>query len=262
MMKKRLLTMVICYAFLVLMLVTSIPVYAASNQLNIVTTFGTSETSIYGVPNAFTNRFNTISSTVADIYLDRFGITLNFTVPSSGYVISSVADSCRASSTSGNYDSFCQHVSNQYCSNDGPYHCTNSGVIREDVFPLSGISSTPYQMHITATRVCNMNSNKVHGSINGMHYSDKFILIRDTDYSKMNAQTDLTLYTTKYVAKTVAHEIGHAYGVEDHYSSVDDGNPVCIWGYYKDRDDVVDQLKMCLECQMKIMSNASRYNHS
>lgn len=234
---------------------------AASRQLNIITTFDISEIATYSAPNAFNARFDEMTTKVADAYQNNFSITLNFTKPTSNYVISSCAYECRSGPGKGNYDSFCMHVSDQYCSNSGPYHCTNSGTIKEDVLSKTDITSQGYQMHVTAVRVCNV-ANRLHGSINGMWYSDGFIVIRDTDYTKETDVLNPSFCDVIYYAKTVAHEVGHAYGVQDHYSSETDGTANCIWGYNKEDEAVANSLLMCSACRVTIMQNGNNFNHS
>lgn len=260
-MKKKFLALVLSLGFATCVPASSLKTDAASRQLNIISTFGVSETSTYGVPNAFLTRYNKIADKVSDVYWNNFSITLNFTKPSMGYGVTSCAYECRYTSGNGNFDSWCMHVSNPYCKNSGPYHCTNCAVIKNDVFPIPNNDMDGYQMHFTAVKLCNNNSNGTHGSINGMHYPGEFILIRDTDYLH-ESHLYYGDYSVTYVAKTVAHEIGHAYGVQDHYSSPDDGNPYCIWGYYKDKEQVADNLTMCAACRVTIMMNGNRYNQS
>lgn len=259
-MKKRCLSVFLSLGIVACLPASQMKAEAKVRTLNIISTFGISETSTYGVPNAFMNRYNEITEKVAAIYQNNFSITLNFSYPKVGYVVDSVADQCRRTSGNGNYDSFCQHVSNQYCSNSGSYHCTNCGVIKSDVFPSSNITSEGYQMHITAVRLCHQSTSKSHISIDGMHYPSGFIVVRDTDYTKETDVRNPSYCDVVYVSKTVAHEIGHAYGVTDHYSSVTDGNPNCIWGYNRNDPTIAENLTMCSACRIKIARNSAKYN--
>lgn len=261
-MKKRILALILSFCIVPLAFKSSDfeKAEAASKQLNIVTTFDISETATYGVPNAFFSRFDEMTEKVANLYYKKFGIKLNFTKPEYKYVIGTCASECRVN----NYDSFCTHCTNANCSNSGPYHCTNSGVIKADVISKADSVTNAYQMHVAAVRVCNK-SNGNHGSINGMHYSSGFMLIRDTDYTHPYTGPNASYCDVKYYAKTVAHEIGHAYGVKDHYSAPSElgsGWDDCIWGYNKEKDDVVKELKMCMVCKQTIMLNSDKYNQS
>ena len=262
-MKKKLLALILSLGFVTCVPASNMKTDAASRQLNIISTFGISETSTYYVPNAFMARYDKIADKVANVYQNNFSITLNFTKPNLGYVVESCADECRINSGNSNYDSWCLHVSNPYCKNSGPYHCTNRSVIKNDVFPSPNITSEGYQMHFTAVRLCNNNSNGTHGSINGTHFSDGFILIRDTDYTKQTDVLNPSYCDVVYVAKTVAHEIGHAYGVQDHYNvHYGDGRDDCIWGYNKEDSEVAGNLTMCAACRVQIMMNVNKYNQS
>lgn len=251
-MKKRILSLVLSFSMMMLLPVSDTK---AVRQLNVVTTFGISETTIYGVPTAFTTRFSLMTDRVCEAYQNNFSINLNFTKPTTNYVIRSVADACRYDAGKP-YDSICQHISqNYYCSNNGPYHCNNCAVIKDDVFSSANQSQFTLQMHITATKLCHQFSD-THGEVNGMHYSSGFALVRDTDYLREDYASNLEI--TNY-AKTVAHEIGHEFGAIDHYSSVDDGNPYCIWGYYKGTKNVADNLLICSACRVKILQNSNEY---
>lgn len=248
-------------AILSVCILTSVPasrneVSAASRQLNIQTTFGVSETTIYGVPNAFMGRFTQISEKVATAYRNNFSVTINMTKPTTNFVINSVADQCRYNSGGGNYDSICLHVSNDdYCENNGPYHCNNCGVIKSDVH---NTNSNSLQMHITATMLCNQGDTHSNG-LSGMWYSDGFMVVRDKDYLKQGNLTNLTAYEATYVSKSVAHEIGHELGADDHYNGENTSGVNCIWGPNKDTDYVANNLIMCSACRVKILQYSNEY---
>ncbi|MBE6856780.1 MAG: hypothetical protein E7500_05050 [Ruminococcus sp.] len=255
-------------AILSVCILTSVPasrneVSAASKQLNINTSFGVSETSVYGVPNGFTGRFSRIKGNVIGLYREAFGITLNFIVPNSGFVIESVADMCKSDSING-FDSLCDHCSASLCSNEGPFHCTNATVVKEDIFLSANNVRNAVQLHITATSLCAEN-NISHFGINGVCYplsTDQCLIVRDYDYTLVDEPLiNLTQYEVTMAQKTLAHEIGHLYGVEDHYSSIYDGDPNCIWGFNKDNENVASRLMVCSACRETINANANRYNH-
>lgn len=262
-MKKRLLALILscCMVSLVFRSADINHANAASRQLNIITTFDISETATYGVPNAFMSRFDEISNAVAGVYLDRFAITLNFTKPTTNYVVSSCAYECRAST--GNYYEICNHARSANCDNNGTLHHTNIHVIKEDVMPT--LSANAIDMHITAVKLCVVNSDGIHNTLNGVNIADERIIVTDLDYKYQLNMPNPSYCDTYYVAQVVAHEIGHSYDVVDHYyapSEYGSGWDDCIWGYNKVDREVREAMKMCMMCKQTILLNNDKYNHS
>ncbi len=75
--------------------------------------------------------------------------------------------------------------------------------------------------------------------------------------------------------KTFIHEFGHLYRAPDHYGgsapTTDEKNEeanetiyskYCIYGEYKERSSVLENLTICEGCQQAILDNANRYNHN
>lgn len=259
-MKKRLLALILSCCMLALAFKSGYidNAKAASRQLNIITTFDISETATYGVPNAFFSRFDAIATKVADAYRNNFSITLNFTKPTYNYVVSSFAYECRQQYNSY-FNDICGHAINSNCSNSGPLHHTNYHVIKNDVMPT--LSSNAIDMHVTAVKLCRVRNGEHGELIPGVNFGES-IIVRDTDYTIETGVLNPSFCNVVFYARTVAHEIGHSYGVQDHYSSPTDGSPNCIWGYNRSRDDVADNLYMCSACRVTIMQNANKFNHS
>lgn len=73
--------------------------------------------------------------------------------------------------------------------------------------------------------------------------------------------------------KTLIHEFGHHYNVEDHYGgsakSTQEIDPTgelgysrdCIWGENKESDHVIDNYMICDGCRRIIEDNIEKYNH-
>ena len=69
--------------------------------------------------------------------------------------------------------------------------------------------------------------------------------------------------------KTILHEIGHWFHVEDHYggegsSTIEMGegySEYCIYGEKREDPGVLDNMTICDGCQSYIKQNASNYNH-
>lgn len=262
-MKKRLLALILSCCMVPLAFKTDDidNAMAANKQLNVVTTFDISETATYGVPTAFFARFSNTKANVISFYSCIAGININFTVPSTNYVIRSCAYECRYNYGNNNMDSFCLHVSNAYCNNSGPYHCTNCGVIRTDVFAYPR-NNDHIDLCLMAVRLCSVSSSGNHNSLNGIAYTnDLALIVRDTDYTKSyysNNSTDVA-----HASATIIHEIGHLYGVSDHYNTYyGTDRDYCIWGYYHNTFDVASNEEVCDVCKNIIQQNASRFNHS
>ncbi len=212
---------------------------AADRQLNIEVCFGTTETAQYGVPNAFTNRNDRITARVHSVYMAAFNIHLNFSQPDTNYVVSSPADTCRLYN---DFDAFCTHTTNSACMNANPYHCTNASHNVLNLFWDKPTTGRRYLL-ITASKLClgttNSSGQQIHGEALGLNTGfagGESMVVRDYDYVKEeNAHITNWLgnyENTTWVSKTVAHEIGHFYGVEDHYDTIyGDERDYCIWGY-------------------------------
>ncbi len=89
------------------------------------------------------------------------------------------------------------------------------------------------------------------------------MVVRDYDYT-VYEQTWMGNYeNVLWVSKTVAHEIGHLYGVEDHYGVVyGDDRDNCIWGKNKEDESVCESFSMCETCYNTIKNNNGLFNHS
>ncbi len=118
-------------------------------------------------------------------------------------------------------------------------------------------------MYITATRLCSKDGTTHQDNIYGTHYSSNHtMIVRDTDYINQNV-VSLYDYEIYLVCKTVAHEIGHAYGVADHYNTVyGDDRDNCIWGRNKNNPDVYEDLVICDECRQTILANGNKFNYT
>lgn len=265
-MKKRLLAVLVSLgvvtAFSGLLKDEGMSAGAAERTLNLVTTFGTSETSQYGVPSAFIGRFNVVTQEVSDFYSSEFGISVNFSKPASNYVVWSPADTCRRSTTP---DALCSHASNSQCTNTGPYHHTNCGYMLSELYPDGRELVYGLELHFTAVKLCAVESKfGEHIVVNGVtDCNEGTIIVRDMDYTMGNYNVQNWLGDTFHNAGVVAvtaHEIGHLYGIKDHYDASNTKNDMCIWGHYSYTHNVMDQLLICDDCRATIQANARKYN--
>ena len=65
--------------------------------------------------------------------------------------------------------------------------------------------------------------------------------------------------------KTILHEIGHWFGVPDHYQApVDPNGPysdLCIYGTERENTVVLNNMVICEGCIAQIRANASKFQH-
>lgn len=235
---------------------------AVSRELNIRVTMGNTETAQYGVPTAFQGRFNAISGKVFAVYRAMFGLEVNMYLPDTGYVVRSELDTCQAGNypTGTRYDGYCTHTVNSDCAWNGnssdAYHHSNCDVLHDTLYPHP-YSTNYIDMHITAARMC-VYENGQHLKVYGVRYNGcNTILVRDSDHVRISnvGLGDTTHFN--WVTATIIHEIGHIYGVEDHYETpYNDSRDNCIWGYNKDTSAVVSTPIICSDCRQTILSNA------
>ncbi len=238
---------------------------AASRQLNLVVTHGTSMTVQYGVPNAFIARFNSVTTKVRNKYMYNFGISLNFSKPATNYVVTGDGDACRRETNI--FSSLCQHAPSTSCRNSGPYHHTNCEYIKDGVFPRPRPFVNGVEVYMVSHQLCYVADTGYHqDNIFGMTYPGLMtMVVRDYDYSMVSNVNNWMGDTSHidYISKTLAHEIGHLYGIEDHYDIIfgtDRDN--CIWGFNKGDSTVTSGLIMCNACRSVIMENRDWYNMS
>lgn len=62
---------------------------------------------------------------------------------------------------------------------------------------------------------------------------------------------------------TIAHELGHLFGVEDYYNGNWAAGQVneCIWGSERYSTSVSNTLKICNYCKSIINANKNNFNH-
>lgn len=260
-MKKKLLSLLLSLCVL-----TSLPasnVQAANRQLNVILRVGTSEFQIYGVSTYMTQRYDMIDAKVTSFYRAAFNIPLNLTSPAPGNVVTSVADSCKGNTT-GLYDYYCGHCSNNDCSNTGSLHHTNTYVIKNDLYVFPHDSRNAAYVYLTPVKLCAAPSTGHHEIYGITDTANKIMTVRDYDYVLQTEITNMGEYDVTFVCKTLVHEIGHLYGVKDHYNDPDEDkdDANCIWGSNKDKKDVAAGLKICSTCRQTILDNADRYNHT
>ncbi len=158
----------------------------------------------------------------------------------------------------------CNCVVPSECNNLGPYHHTNAAYNLEEIFPNP--LTTRFYLHVTAASLC-WKRESSHYAVEGLnrHTSTKSrMIVFDNDSVKIHNVSNWLGDTNNiiYVTGTIVHELGHAYGVEDHYDiHYFDARDDCLWGYNHDDEDINDHLQMCSVCYSTIRDNTS-VNHS
>lgn len=225
---------------------------------------------------AYQKRFEDYSSkipssmmAIREKYLFDFQILIKYSSINS---ITSWGDYCD-DLTNGNGDSVCPHGDNNSANNASDGLCVNSsysstGNANQDLhhknlynivyrIPFPDVTQNT-MIVFSGHRYCRMSGENHIGRANGLNWCNEgFILVTNFD-SALSER------------KTILHEIGHWYGVLDHYdignapSSVEMGpgyDPNCIYGENKDSSDVIDNMKICDGCRKFIEENSSEFNH-
>ncbi len=216
-------------------------------------------TDIYG------STSSTISQRFVDLFLpclamlqSRFGIALNYT-PS---FASTYADSCPNHPTT-----CCSCRTLCYNSSNGLYHHTNQKKIMDSFSPadpstkfLMVITGNKTCLHDTSSGACLGNGNWgicYHGSTSSFPFPSVRIGVFTADQSSTSYDYRIRL--------TIVHEIGHMYGVPDHYDIdvplLEGQNHKCLWGYNREDDDVLQSFMMCDYCKNIWNNHATEYNH-
>lgn len=262
-------------------------VRADYRRLNIETVIGASEVGVYGIPTSTEKRFPRIKARVSGVYKGCANINVNMYLPSSYFIQWAAADDCKMDSAQNMpYDiyAYCYHcacgsnVNNSctHCSNGGTLHHTNADTNLNALFGSKNTMNCQY-MYITAAKMC-MVYNGRHSGLNGLKQSlSGNLCVVDTDYvDPDNHYRDHGIFVGNgytwglgdyehiyWVSKNAIHEIGHLYGIQDHYfDPATDPYPDCIWGTNRDDYEVVVDNKICPNCLATLKANANRFNHS
>ena len=214
-------------------------------------------TDLYGsASNKISQRLYDLFSPGLNALQNRFGIVLMY----SPQLASTYADSCpKHPTTCCNCRTLC------YNSANGLYHHTNQEKM------MSGFStvnpSTKFLMVITGNKTClhNASTGECRGFGNqGICYfgSNAAFPFPQTRIGIFNADQSSTA-NDNLVTKTIIHEIGHMYGVPDHYNGITHIGQAdnCIWGKNKDTSTVATNLVMCPYCKNIWNNHATEYNH-
>ncbi|MBQ7070721.1 MAG: hypothetical protein IJM87_05515 [Ruminococcus sp.] len=244
---KRLLSF-ICVFILLLTAVPNPKAYASDNNLYVEIYVAKSFIRKNGVP-GFYNTMNNSFNTVKNVYSNTANIDITFHFSFSD-IITTAADECEY--LDGNdYFGFCECSTNYFCSHDYNHHHTYIGTISNQIpTPNTEVKST---MLLTASHLCKHNSSNVHGYVNGVSY-----------YNICKALVSHVANSngTSMLVMDIIHEIGHFYGVQDHYTGSNTGNPYCIWGTNRQTDYVLNNNCICYSCKQTLQTNNNRFNQT
>lgn len=216
-------------------------------------TYGT-----YGLPISFVTRLPNVLSYVQGYY-GYHGASLNFSSFSTATdLITSPAYECACDSS--NYFSTiingCTGVTSSQCAN-GNYHCNHISKF-VGCTPSYNANNTAV-LFLTTSNICVAESGS-HFNVDGAtNPSAMYSLVRDVDYAYYHPED----YPYAYARMIVAHEIGHFFGVADHYGSnaSSDSEPDCVWGSNAYRFDVARSTPACSVCGSTIYKNRNMYKH-
>ncbi len=208
-----------------------------------------------GPPHPWQTRLGEITTNIYGFYKGAFDIevTFNFS-PTNTRIVTSPADTCVGT----NYpdcEDICPCYNDTQCASSSTYHHTNYYRISSSC--LGSKSTTSAEMLLTGHLHCRV-KNGSHGTVRGVCFTanDQLICM---DYCK-KIINNIDYY---YTRKTIIHELGHLYGVADHYGN---GTPAgendnCIWGDNRENDNVLKNMSICTTCYNTIRANRDRYNH-
>ncbi len=152
----------------------------------------------------------------------------------------------------------CYDLCFDYCNDEIIRHHTNQWELMK-TFPESD-TNVSFNMFMTGRKTCDHNADgtcKEGSSRWGICIGDNLIGIFCTYQSG-------TIIDEK-IQEVILHEIGHLYGVPDHYGEDDEILPgmsdSCIYGINKDDSSIINGLKICEYCTHVIDNNVAKYYH-
>lgn len=203
--------------------------------------------------NGFVQRYGESSTRIEDafepvieMYRDRFGIQIILDMQP---IYTSHADLCPS-----RYDEFC--VCDDNCNNlsvfwGGSYHHKNVNKM------LTQVPDPDTSLYINAL----FTGHATCYDINGTHSLGGLLGLSNQLYGgfiicNYGSLNDLI--------KTIAHELGHNYGVSDHYDNdklLPGQSHDCIWGKNRFNEDIMNNLVVCSFCKDILSKNSRTYIH-
>ncbi len=227
----------------------------AASGLNIDAYMDTTYTAIYGVPSSFLDRFPEIIRRTSGYY-NVCGARVNISFSSQKLLRTSARVCAENSSNIENtIRNGCKCYTNSQCEK-GISHHNNAEIFRNSF--SSPTSSNSATWLITATSICGHNGTSgSHHGLNGVAWSERKILTCDYDFKMDEGHPEYDPYA--FATKTAIHEIGHLYGVSDHYTILPDQYPDCVWGSNRNSYEIAKGMKTCPRCNQAIKNNLTKY---
>lgn len=261
---KRLKKLGIVISSAILFNLSSLTVSADANTLNIQVHMAQNQFTVYGLPGSFDRLTNTTAK-VRQFYLSTTGIKLNFDFyTNNNYIHETLLETCSGRSILDMLDMFlgCRHWENTECTNGtismpSIIHHTNA----QNVMNQLPNATTNYAVMLLSPNSYCMNFDTRHSKIYGKTWpSLKELTVSDLDYvydEEYSSKTKLGSYD--FAACVMAHEIGHLYGITDHYY---DENVNCIWGKNREEENIYTKMVVCSNCLKTLRENVGKYNHT
>lgn len=242
---------------------SSLMVSANANTLNIKTFMTENQFVVYGMPGSF-SRLTYTTSKVHGFYLVSSGINVNFEFKTDNeHIRETLLETC----SNGDFLSVflgCRHWDNSECTNGTismpsiKHHTNGFNVMNQ----LPNATTNYAVMLLSPNRGCCQDYK--HIIFEGVCWQTlKELIVGDFDYvyDEYSATTHTAPYD--YVAYNMVHEIGHLYGVKDHYDkSYGESVDNCIWGLNKNDPDIYKNLTVCSRCLQILKNNKSKFNHT
>ncbi|MGN0621977.1 MAG: hypothetical protein ACI4I9_08920 [Porcipelethomonas sp.] len=239
---------------------------AYSNYLNIKVFLASNEFTVYDLPYAYNTRFQMIDSTVNSFFYVVAGINVDLhSGLSNEYIKTTILEDC-SNYNVNRMNLICDHWSNSECNNSSPsmpsikHHTNVYNVMNQ----IPNATSNYAVMLLTPNRLCSRKST-THKNIIGATWSaSNRLIVSDMDYVhfKDYAET-FSKSRTEYGRYNMVHEIGHLFGVGDHYDrSYGEDKDNCIWGINRFDYEIYSKLKICSDCQQTLNANKYKYNHT
>lgn len=209
---------------------------------------------------AVARRISENMSPVIDMYKTRFGIQITYSIQA--FSSTPEAENCTYKSSPSVLCSCYTECEKNLSDGSIRYHHKNQDRMTEQI--PAGNEASHINMLFTGHKTCNDNDT---GICTG---STEYLGTAVSNEYKIGiyAMGSTTAYDHDTLVMIISHEIGHLYGVPDHYGEYYYEHPSkvntsrsCIWGNDAFDSAVTDTLDMCSYCKFVLYNNYSRYNH-
>jgi hypothetical protein len=224
---------------------------------------------LYNYEAHISNQIQSLMAPVIDLYKERFGIQVNYSIhPYSSYPETENCANKNNRTELCNCFTLCEEELS-----DGTirYHHKNQDAILSNL--PNGNASTHFNMLFTGHKTCDNYVEINHETSEVTEYetcngSGAGAVANSLNHRMAIFYTDDINNNTENIVISIAHEIGHMYGIWDHYNEhknthayrqhIDDN---CIWGDNVYDEIVLDELLICEYCTFVLHHNYSKFIH-